>query len=284
MFLVISDGGAAAHALSNALDSCGAEYVYQFETLAGAGEFGHGSVIVGKITYRGLKRVINKNNVTAVIDTISVPQSETSLVVQAVADDLKIPVIKIIAPTVRFDALRSADVKADFSVNYSYKDIAAKINNTVGNAVFFAKPYNVRAIADLVFDQKELFVPIKSGASFDVDLALEFGIPILNVREFESFSGVSGIKRVLEEFDAKLMITDSEIDIYDKLSAAEMTGAEVVFTQNTGIEYELIFDNLDSFCEFLRSSELLNSGEPQDENAVSEENGGEEEPENQNNI
>lgn len=139
------------------------------------------------------------------------------------------------------------------------KVLQSKINNTVGNIVFLSKPYNVKAIADLVFDRNSLYVPISSGFDFDVELALEFGIPILNVKDFDDISGCDGIKEVLKNLEAKLLITDSSLDVLDKLKAASELGVNVIFTQNSGYDYKYIYDNLSEFRLILEELFILDS-------------------------
>lgn len=243
--------------LSKTLDGIGADYLFHFSKLSEAGGFGSGSAVVGKLSYKSLVRIIRKNGVDAIIDIKRVPKSRESLVALNVAGDLNMPLIKVIVPTVPPDLSVSADPdKVRCSIDYSYESIAAKINNTVGSAVFLANPVNVRPIADLVFDRNALYTPVPAASDFDVELALEYGIPLLNVREYDDFSGREGIRRVLSDAEARLLITDSVLDVSDKLSAASDVGAEVIFTQTSGYDYENIFDNYDALCEFLRDRGL----------------------------
>ena len=39
---------------------------------------------------------------------------------------------------------------------------------------------------------------------FDIELALEFGIPLLNVKDFDDISSFDGMKGVLKKLEAKL--------------------------------------------------------------------------------
>ena len=74
----------------------------------------------------------------------------------------------------------------------------------------------------MVFDRNSLYVPISSGFDFDIELALEFGIPLLNVKDFDDISSFDGMKGVLKKLEAKLLITDSSFDILDKLKDREI--------------------------------------------------------------
>lgn len=261
MLLIISDGGNLARETSRILDELKANYLFHFSSFSNAGFFGKGNAIVGKMSYRSLCRIIDKNNINCIVDIINAPKSDESLVAINVAEDLKLPLIKLVSPTLPFERslLKKINIKCD--VDYSYESVASKINNTVGNIVFLSKPYNVKAIADLVFDRNSLYVPISSSFDFDVELALEFGIPILNVKDFDDISGCDGIKDVLKNLEAKLLITDSSLDVLDKLKAASELGVDVIFTQNSGYDYKYIYDNLSEFSSILEELFILDSEE-----------------------
>ena len=261
MLLIISDGGNLARETSRILDKLDANYLFHFSSFSNAGFLGKGNAVVGKMSYRSLCRIIDKNNINCVVDIINAPNSDESLVALNVAEDLKLPLIKLIPPTLPFERsnLKRVNIKCD--VDYSYESVASKINKTVGNIVFFSKPYNVKAISDLVFDRNSLYVPISSGFDFDIELALEFGIPLLNVKDFDDISSFDGMKGVLKKLEAKLLITDSSFDILDKLKAASELGVNVIFTQNSGYDYKYIYDNLDEFSSILKELFVLDSEE-----------------------
>lgn len=258
MLLILSRGGRSARELSGSLNRAGADFMFHFESFAEAGGFGKGDVIVGKLSYRGLVRVIRQNRVSAVIDAIDTPENHSSLAAVNVAEDMKIPLIKLIEPTVPRNISIAADPgKVRCGVDYSYAGVASKINNTVGGAVFLSRPINVRVIAEQVFDRNDLYVPIRAGSEFDVELALQYGVPLLNVKEYNDFSGKDGILKVLRDVGAKLLITDSAMDISDKLAAAAEAGAEVIFTQGSGYDYKHIFDNPEALAGFLEEKGLI---------------------------
>ena len=55
------------------------------------------------MSYRSLCRIIDKNNINCVVDIINAPKSDESLVALNVAEDLKLPLIKLIPPTLPFE-------------------------------------------------------------------------------------------------------------------------------------------------------------------------------------
>lgn len=263
MLLVLSKGGRGAREISECLSRNDGKFMFWFEDLSEAGGFGKGDVIVGKLSYRSLLRTVKQNRITGIIDSIPTPEAHGSLVALNVAEDLKLPLAKLIRPTVPKNISVAADPKkVDTVIEYSYEKVASKINNTVGNAVFLSRPVNVRIIAEKVFDRNALYVPIAEGAEFDVDLALGYGVPLLNVKQYNDFFGREGILRVLKDTEAKLLITDSAADISDKLAAAGEAGAQVIFTQSSGYDYENIFDNLNGLEGFLEEKGLLRETEP----------------------
>ncbi len=271
MLLVLSSGGRGAREISDRLTRAKADYIFHFEDFAAAGGFGKGDVIVGKLSYRSLARIVRQNRVSAIIDSIRTPDAHGSLAALNVAEDMKIPLIKLIRPTVPRNVSVAADPeKVKCGVDYSYAGVAAKINNTVGGAVFLSRPINVRVIAEKVFDRNALYVPIPAAPEFDVDLALQYGVPLLNVKQYNDFGGKEGIAEVLKDAEAKLLITDSALNISDKLAAAGEVGAEVIFTQTSGFDYENIFDNTEALTGFLEEKGLLGSVNATDSEDINE--------------
>ena len=85
-------------------------------------------------------------------------------------------------------------------------------------------------------------------------------MPLLNVKQYNDLGGKEGILDVLKDAEAKLLITDSALNISDKLAAAGEAGAEVIFTQTSGFDYEHIFDNTEALTGFLEERGLIGGG------------------------
>lgn len=261
MILVLSDGGSLSNELYRFLEICGLPNIFHFSDFSEAGTFGKGSTIVGRASYKSFKRVLVKNNIDCVIDVIDAPVSKASAAMLEAAKELDIPVIKLILPIFRLNPNIAENTGVPIMTEYSYKNAAETVNNTFGNVLFLARPYNVKAVSESVFDLGALYTPISSGVEFDVELALEFGIPLLNVIAVDNFSGTQGIENIINMVDAHLLVTDSSTELFDKLEAAARTGCSVMFIQNTGYEYEYIADNFDKLSELL--AELDNYNEVQ---------------------
>lgn len=251
MILVLSDGGSKSDELYRFLNILDLPSIFHFSSFSEAGTFGKGKTIVGKASFKSFKRILIKNQINCVIDVIDAPMSDASRVMLEAAEELSIPVIKVILPVFRLNSGIAENIGVSVKSDYSYKSAAEVVNNTYGNVLFLASPYNVKAVADLVFDRGALYAPIPSGIEFDVDLALEFGIPLLNVIAVDDFSGASGIENVINMVDARLIVTDSSSEIFNKLEAASKTDCKVLFIQNTGLEYKYIVDNFDELSELL---------------------------------
>lgn len=255
MILVLSDGGAAAVEMYGFLESIDAPNIFHFSDFESAGTFGRGNTIVGKASYRAFRRILYKNRIDCVIDIIEAPMSDVSKAMLAAAADAEVPVIKTALPTMRLspDEVCAFAEKAGISItaDNSYKSVAETINNTVGNVLFLAKPYNVKAVADLVFDRSALYAPVLGGAEFDVEYALEYGIPILNVIAANGFSGAEGIEGLIWRVGAKILVTDSSLEIADKLKAAANAGCNVIFTQDSGFDYKYMAGSFDELKEIL---------------------------------
>lgn len=251
MILVLSDGGSKSDELYRFLDIMGLPSIFHFNSFSEAGTFGKGSTIVGKASFKSFKRILIKNHIDCVIDVIDAPMSAASRIMIEAASELNIPMIKVILPIFRLNPGIVENIGVSVESDYSYKSAAETVNNTFGNVLFLANPYNVKAVADLVFDRGALYAPIPSGIEFDVDLALEFGIPLLNVIAVDDFSGAAGIENIINMVDARLIVTDSSSEVFDKLEAASKTGCKVLFIQSTGLEYKYIVDNFDELSELI---------------------------------
>lgn len=274
MILVLSGGGVISSELYEFFESNNIPNIFYFGSFEDAGNFGKGNTIVGKASYRGFRRTLYKNKIHCVVDILSEPCSAASRAVMAATEDMNIPIVKFALPTMRLsvDALQGIADKAGISAvcDNSYARVAEKINNTVGNVLFLANPYNVRAIADLVFDRSALYVPISGGAEFDVELALEFGIPLMNVIAVDNFSGRAGIEKVINKVGAKILVTDSSSEIFDKLDAASETGCSVIFTQNTGLDYKHMANDFDSLKVILDKYACLDEAGHETEDSADE--------------
>lgn len=251
MILVLADSGLLTQSMKHFLSENNIDSIFHFPSISDAGAFGKGNVIVGKASYKSFERIVRKNNINCIIDIISVRQSKTSYTAIDVCSKLEIPIIKFVTPTLLLKRYVIDKYNVDCVVDYAYANIAERINNTVGNVLFLAKSYNVKAIADLVFDRGALYTPISAGFQFDVDLALEFGIPIMNVLAIDDNKNENVIEEIIRKIDAQILITDSSSEIFKKLNLASKLGMQIIFTQNTGIDFTNIVDDYESLLKFI---------------------------------
>ncbi len=266
MILVLSDGGSKSDELYRFFDILNLPSIFHFSSFSEAGTFGKGNTIVGKASFKSFRRILIKNHISCIVDIIDAPMSAASRIMIEAAKELNIPLIKVITPIFRLNPGIAENIGVPVNYDYSYNSVAELVNNIYGNVLFLARPYNVKSVADLVFDRGALYTPIPSGVEFDVELALEFGIPLLNVIAVDNFSGAAGIENVINMVDAKLIVTDSSSEVFDKLEAASRTGCGVVFIQNTGFEYEYIVDDFDKLSELLTRFEPYAVSDSEEDN------------------
>lgn len=265
MILVLADSDIMTQSLQSFLSENKIDYIFHFSTISDAGAMGKGDAIVGKASYKGFRRILIKNNIRCVIDVISEKQSKTSYTAIDICNELKIPIIKFVSPTLLLKQEIVEKYNINCVVDYSYLGVAEKINNTVGNVLFLAKSYNVKTISDLVFDRNDLYTLIPSGFQFDVDLALEFGIPIMNVIAVDDINNEGVIKQIIENLDIKILVTDTSADVFKKFNLVKDSGIEIIFTQDTGIEYLNIADDYDSVISFINETIQVESESDIDE-------------------
>lgn len=271
MILVLSDGSYFSQRLYIFLNSEEIPNIFHFSDFSCAGKFGKGSLVVGKPSYKGFKRVILKNDIDIIIDAIERPVDTASFAVMEAARELDVPVIKLMLPVLRIgdDVIKSIGAKV--IKEYSYKKAAEIINNTVGNVLFLAQSHSVKAVCDYVFDLGALYALIKKGIEFDTELATAYGVPMQNVIDADNFSDASGIEDIVKRLDIRMIVTDSSSDLFAKLDAAKNMGINIMFISDMGIEYEDAVDNFEVLFEKLKSfSKTVNNIENVDEVNIDE--------------
>ncbi|MEG2670256.1 MAG: hypothetical protein RR957_07295 [Oscillospiraceae bacterium] len=199
--------------------------------------------MVGKITKNSLARTINDNKITGVIDVISERTPDSSLIAMDICHVLKIGYVKYIRYSVEETQFKN------LTIHSSYSEISDIANSKHGNVMFYAKPQNVKRIADKVYDKKCLYVPILKGIGFDVERAMEYGIPLNNVVEMPSIEGEAAVMEAIRKHSAVLVITDEVTNVKDKVIGAEKLDVPVILTQPFGLEYDKIAQNYAQILE-----------------------------------
>lgn len=230
MILVLSGGGNEAKTFSALLEKENIPHLCVFATFAEAGTYGRGNAVVGRLNGRAMEHLLQKESICGVVDVALGGTAQSAAAMEA-CKNLHIPYVKY---------LRLPAVETDYHqvlMTCSYAEAAKQINSLLNTVLLYTAPETARAIAGYVEKPELLFAPILRGISFDVELALEFGIPLVNVIETDGIDGVSAVRAAVEKTGAKMLICDGSCEIADKLAAAEKLEIPVVITHRMGMEY-----------------------------------------------
>ena len=231
MILVLSGGGNEAREFAALLERDHIPHLCVFSSFADAGSYGRGNAVVGRMKQSSLEGIFRRNPIRGVVDVMAGGNNGQSAAAMAACGECGMPYVKYL----RLPIARGA--YDHVMVSGSYRAAADYINAHLGHVLFYAMPETVRMIAGQVLDQSCLYTPILRGISFDVELALEFGIPLVNVMELDGIDGVAAVSNAIERIDAKLLICDGATSILDKVSAAEQKKIQMIVTHKMGIEY-----------------------------------------------
>ena len=246
MILVLA-GGSEAKKFTGMLDRNEISYLCVFSNFAAAGSYGDGSAIVGRFQKESMLSLLKREEIKGVADLCEAPDARQSQAAMAACEDLGIPYVKYLHMPVSLDALFGA------RMNGSYDKIAENINTRIGNVLLYAGPETVRALVKRVKDPARLYTPILRGIRFDVDLAMEFDLPLRNVVELEGVDGVEAVKTAIGKTEAKLLICDGTVSIPDKLEGAKQLGVDGIVTHKMGIEFSKTVWNIAELMNMVRN-------------------------------
>lgn len=247
MILLLSGGGEEAREISLRFQSEGVEHLCFFPSFADAGNYGKGNAYVGKLTEAEGKQLLRANDICGVIDAAAGNEALQSLAAMSACAACGIPYIKYLRipkPEIAYDRVR---------VMGSLGAVAEAINDREGAVLFYATPKTVHAIAKRVLDQARLFTPIQRGLQFDVELALEFGIPLLNVMENDGIDGEEAVTYAIQKAKAALLVCDTSVSLEDKLNVAKNQEIPVMITHENGIEYTKVVHSADAVMAQIRT-------------------------------
>lgn len=234
MIMILSDGGTNTAEVEKQLKLHGDEYCLFFSDVISASRYAKGNVLIGKATRWCMAKVYAENNITAVIDITEKTNSKLSRAA-LLACPKNIKYVKC----VRCEAVEGA------KSCLSYKQLADKIKNSKGNALIYAQPETVSEISRLAGEfSSKIYVVLPKDIVFDVDRALKYSIPLLNVIEMDMTDEKESVALAVEKVDADMVIFAAETEkIEEKAMSARSVGAEVIVTHSMGIEYPKIFSN-----------------------------------------
>ena len=230
MILLLAGGGSEIHTVSALMENEGLSHLCVFSDFAEAGTYGKGNAIVGKPDTAGFENLINDERISGIADISEGADVNQSLCAMKACKNLGIPYIKYI----RMPMGRSEHTLVLFTG--SYREVAKAVERRT-STLLYTNSRTARAIAQYTDDKNRLYTTILRGIRFDVDLALEFGLPILNIIETDGIDGTECVINAIERTEAGLIVCDGTISIPDKILAAKERNINVIITQNTGVEY-----------------------------------------------
>lgn len=246
MILVLAGGGNEAKMFAKALESEKIAHLCVFSSFLEAGNYGRGNTIVGRLDRRAMAGVLRSESVRGVVDLVAHGDRALSKAAMAACRECKIPYVK------RLHMPKSdiAYPKALFTP--SYAEAAKKINQRIGNILLYTAPETARALAARVHETEHLYTLILRGVSFDVELAMEYGIPLMNVMELELLEGVDAVCAAAEKIGATMLVCDGSCGIDDKLTAAKKLKLPIVITHSMGLEYTMTAQSDAAAMELVR--------------------------------
>ncbi len=244
MILVLAGSGGEAREFSSVLDNEKLEHLCVLPTLQEAASFGCGNVVVGRFDSRKMEEFLLAEKITGVAD-VDPGGNTMSQVAMATCEKLEIPYVKYLP-------LPSVGRELVSGMTGSYREIAEGINCLSGSVILYTTPAAASFIAGLVSKPEKLYTPILRSSRFDVEKALEYGLPLLNVVEVDNIEGVEAVTELIRKVDAKLLICDGSQGITDKIAAADAAAIPVILTHKTGMEYTQTARKLEALLRVLR--------------------------------
>lgn len=251
MILVLSGSGGEAREFSATLNHENLEHLCVLPTLKEAAAFGCGNVVVGRFDSREMETFLLSEKITGVAD-VDTAGNAMSRVAMSACQTLGIPYVKYLP-------LPKSGRELVTGMAGSYREVAEGINCLSGSALLYTTPGATAAIAGLVNDPGKLYTPILRGSQFDVEKALEYGLPLLNVLEVDNLDGPDAVSQLIQRVGAKLLICDGSQGIDDKLVAADAAEIPLILTHKTGMEYTETVWNFEALLRKLRGWSKLKS-------------------------
>ncbi len=234
MIMVLSDGGKFTAEVEKQLNLHNDKYVFFFSDVIAASRFGKGNVIIGKPSKREMARVFSENKIDGVIDATEKPVSKLSQAALSACND-KIKYVKL----VKCGKYEGAETI------FSYKDIADRIKRCKDNTLIYGTGAVTKGIAKLTEgNENKIFVTVKKSPVFDVEKALEYSIPIFNVKEYDAFSKADEMKKAIDTLSVGQVVFIEEEISEDMIEVGKQMGVKLILTHSMGIDYPVCVNNM----------------------------------------
>ncbi len=234
MILILSDGGKKTAEIEKQLKLHNDKYVFMFSDFIAASRFGKGNVIIGKPSKREMEKAYKENKIDSVIDATEKPVSKLSQAALSACDG-KIKYVKLVRCR-EYDGAESI---------YSYKAIGDKVKAIKKNTLVCGSAAVTKIIASWAEEKEDkIFVTVRKSTVFDVEKALEYSIPLLNVKEIEAFTKADEVKCAIEKLSIGQVVFTQECITDELVEVAKEMGAKVYITHSAGVEYPYCVDNM----------------------------------------
>lgn len=244
MILVLSGSGSEARAFSATLNQENMEHLCVLPCLKEAATFCSGNLVVGKFDSEKMEELFRTEKITGVAD-IDAGGNDMSRVAMAACENAGIPYVKYLPLPDMGRMLVSGTAG-------SYREVAEGINCLSGSVILYTTPAASFAIAQMVEKPDKLYTPVLRDGSFDVEQALKYGLPLLNVIAVDNPEGVENISEMIGRVDAKLLVCDGSRGVEDQIAAADAAKIPLVLTHKTGIDYTQTAWSFDALLRVLR--------------------------------
>ncbi len=234
MILILSDGGKKIAEIEKQLKLHNDKYVFMFSDFIAASRFGRGNVIIGKPSKREIERAYMENKIDSVIDATEKPVSKMSQAALSACDG-KIKYVKLVKCK-EYDGAETI---------LSYKMIGDKVKAIKKNTLIYGTPAVTKAISSWAGEgEDKIFVTVRKSPVFDVEKALEYSIPLLNIKEFETFTKTDEIKIAIEKLSIGQVVFTEETATDELIGAAKEMNVKAYVTHSAGVEYPYCVNNM----------------------------------------
>lgn len=237
MILILSDGSMKCAEVADVLNKKGMKYTMFFTDFITAAKLGKGSVIIGSKQRRYLADAYVRYGITAVIDATSGIDRKLSRTALYACGN-KVKFIRLVSLPNTYGAF----------VCRNFVSLAEKIDAINGNVAFFAASSTVSTIADVVLkkSREKMFVMRGRQGAFDIMSALDYNIPLMNIKETDA-----NIGGFIAEINAKMAVCDETVDVYSVTKYCKMAGIPLLLTHSTGIDFLNVALTAEEAAEFV---------------------------------
>lgn len=234
MIMILSDGRGGTAEAEKQLRLHGDNYCVFFSDVVSASRYAKGNVLIGSAARSNLAKAYAENNIDVVLDVTEKPYSKLSRAA-----------LSACRGKMRYVKYVNCDEYDGAKRCLSYGDVAENIKKYSGRVLICAAPETVSAIAELAGDSaSEIYVVLKKDIVFNVERALEYSIPLVNVIEADFECGNDTVPAIKKVGAGLVVIAENSEDTEERVESALSAGADVIVTHSSGVEYPNVFADI----------------------------------------